>query len=302
MPTPFLEFPADWTDYQLIDSGEGGKLERFGPPANGFIIARPDPRALWRKSLPQSEWNKAEALYERDNDTNGQWKSKRNPPDNWSVSYHDLVFTLRSTEFKHVGVFPEQAVNWLWLKNTINGRPLSILNLFAYTGGATLAAVKAGARVTHVDSVKSAITWAHNNARASAIDNPQTRGLIRWIQDDAYKFVLREAKRGNVYDGVIMDPPRFGRGLKGEVWKIENDLPKLLIACRSILSSKPALFLINAYTADLSSLVLHHLLIDTMKEYQGVITYGELALKESIGGRLLPSGICARWSTSRQRR
>jgi 23S rRNA (cytosine1962-C5)-methyltransferase len=288
MQTPFLLYPTDWVDYELIDSGHGNKLERFG----SYRMIRPDPRALWHPILPEETWAKADTRFIRTDEKSGQWDTKQNHPPNWSISYNNLVFTLKPTEFKHVGVFPEQAVNWKWLTSIIDGKPLNILNLFAYTGGATLAAAQAGGRVTHVDSVKSTITWANENVRASNLtDKP-----IRWIEDDAYKFVMREAKRDSTYDGIIMDPPRFGRGPRGEVWKIEEDLPKLLSSCQQILSPHPALFLINAYTADLSPLVLHHLLSQTMKNFGGTTSFGELALQQSSDNNLLPNGICARWS------
>lgn len=277
MDTLRIEFPVDWSDYELIDSGDGEKLERFGT----YTLVRPDPRALWSKSDP-TKWETADAKYIRTDNKSGQWETKHTPPSSWVVRYQQLVFTLRPTEFKHVGVFPEQSVNWNWLDKTIANRPLKILNLFAYTGGATMAAAIAGAHVTHVDAVKSAIDWAHENVRASGLENKP----IRWIEEDAYKFVQREKKRGNTYEGIILDPPRFGRGTKGEVWKLEDDLLKLLNACKEILSTTPAFILLNAYTADLSSIALGNLL-DTR-------TFGELALKESTGGRLLPSGIFAR--------
>lgn len=275
-----LEYPTDWKDYELIDSGEGMKLERFG----GYTVARPDPRAIWKKS-DEKTWDTADASFVEDT-----WNIKKNPPAPWSISYDDLTFVLRPTSFKHVGVFPEQAVNWQWIEKQVRGDSINILNLFAYTGGATMAAAKKGATVTHVDAAKSAIDWANENVKASGL----TGKPIRWIEEDAYKFVTREAKRGKTYDGIILDPPRFGRGSKGEVWKIEEDLPKLLSAVSHILSPNPRFILVNAYTADLSPLVLHHVLKDLTKD--GKITFGELTLQESVGKRLLPSGIFARWA------
>lgn len=277
-----IEYPADWTDYELIDSGEGEKLERFG----SYMLVRPDPRAIWAKSSP-SAWSNADAMYRRADTKTGQWHIKKPTPTPWNIAYNDLTFTLRPTEFKHVGVFPEQAVNWQWLKKVIGGKSCKVLNLFAYTGGATMAAAAAGAHVTHVDAVKSAIDWAHENVRASNLtDKP-----IRWIEEDAFRFIMREGKRGSKYDGIIMDPPRFGRGTKGEVWKLEDDLPKLVTACKTILSPSPIFMLLNAYTADLSSIALGNLL--------GTSEFGELALKESQTNRLLPSGIFARWLGAR---
>jgi len=291
MTTIPIEYPTDWTDYELIDTGGGEKLERFGPDGeSGYTVVRPDPRALWQKSVSPDVWESADATYRRTDPKTGQWLTKCNPPTPWHITYHELTFTLRPTEFKHVGVFPEQATNWNWIADRIRGENIKVLNLFAYTGGATLAAAAAGAQVTHVDAVHSAINWANENVVASGLKDKS----IRWIEEDAMKFVIREAKRGNSYDAVILDPPRFGRGSKGEVWKIEEDLPKLLNEIKKILSPHPRFVLLNAYTADLSPLVLHHLLADLVGNVN--IEFGELALQESTGKRLLPSGIFARWS------
>lgn len=285
-----VEFPTDWTDYELIDSGNGAKLERFGPPAGGYVISRPDPRILWEPTNP-SGWSDADAIFLRTGSESGSWQIKKNPPEPWLVSYQKLTFVLKPTEFKHTGVFPEQAVNWKWLTEQIAGRPLKVLNLFAYTGGASLASTLAGAQVTHVDSVKSSISWANENAERSHTDPKK----IRWIEDDAYKFVLREARRGNTYDGIIMDPPRFGRGPKGEVWKVASDLPKLLDSAASILSSHAHFLLVNAYTADFSAIALFNLVSGALKSGNGIVSFGELALQESIGKRLLPQGLFVRW-------
>jgi 23S rRNA (cytosine1962-C5)-methyltransferase len=286
--------PTDWKEYELIDSGDGEKLERFGPLANGYTLVRPDPRALWKKHGAQTIWDDADASYTRTDPKTGVWNTKRPAPNPWHIHYDELTFILKPTEFKHVGIFPEQAVNWRWMQQIIDNKPLKVLNLFAYTGAASMAAAKAGAIVTHVDAVKSTITWANENVRASNLtDKP-----IRWIEDDVYKFVSREITRGNTYDGIIMDPPRFGRGTKGEVWKIENDLPKLLSACAKILSPRPAFFLINAYTADLSSIVIGQMLKDYIHQENGKYSFGELALKETNTERYLPNGIFARWSIS----
>jgi len=281
--------PTDWKDYELIDSGDGMKLERFGT----YIVARPDPRAVWQRKAPLA-WEHAHAHFIRSAIDEGHWDIHTPPPHDWSVRYHDIVFTLKPTSFKHVGIFPEQAVNWQWMQKIINAKPIRILNLFAYTGGATMAALSSGAQVTHVDSAKSTIEWAKANVEASKLtDKP-----IRWITDDAYKFAFRETKRKNTYDGIILDPPRFGRGPKGEIWKIENDLPKLLSVCRELLSPTPAFILLNAYTADLSSLVLSHLLADMTSHLGGSMTAGELTITDSTSNRLLPNGIFARWSAS----
>lgn len=279
--------PSGWSDWELIDSGGGEKLERYGD----YIVSRPDPRVLWAKNNP-APWEKADALFIRTSSTEGNWHFRSQPPDPWHISWNTLTFTLRPTEFKHVGVFPEQATNWQWLNDTIHDRPLTILNLFAYTGGSTLAAISAGATVTHVDAAKSAIDWAHANLTASHL--PENR--VRWILDDAIKFVLRESRRGNKYDGIIMDPPRFGRGTKGEVWKLEKDLPKLLSAAEQILAPDGFL-LVNTYTADISSVTLGNAVASVMKKRHGTLTSGELAAVESGSGRLLPNGIVARWRT-----
>lgn len=282
-----IEFPTDWTQYELLDSGEGQKLERFA----GYTVSRPDPRAIWKPSLTTGLWNNADAVFVNETEKAGHWKFRKVPPADWQIRYQQLVFRLRPTDFKHLGVFPEQAVNWQWLTSVTSGKAIKVLNLFAYTGGATLAASLAGAKVTHVDSAKGAIAWAKENARLSGLA-PQA---VRWIEDDAYKFVLREGRRGSIYDGIIMDPPRFGRGSQGEVWKLASDLPQLLLACKSILAPKPVFFLINCYTADLSSLAVFHLLEDLMSVYGGKTTFGELALKTVGSGRLLPNGIFTRW-------
>lgn len=282
--------PSDWQEYELIDSGQGMKLERFG----SYIIARPDPRAIWKKHAPAGIWNEAHATYVRSSQDEGRWDIRKAPPDHWVIRYRTLTFALKPTSFKHVGVFPEQAINWKWMHNLINGVPLKVLNLFAYTGGATLACAAAGAHVTHVDAARGAIEWAKENAAASNLSGKP----IRWIVEDAYKFVLREARRGNTYDAVILDPPRFGRGTKGEVWKIENDLPDMLDACRQILAPRPKFILLNAYTADLSGIVLKNMLEDMTRTFTGAIEWGELTLRDSTSGRYLPNGIFARWFAS----
>lgn len=281
--------PDSWTDYELLDSGNGMKLERF----NMYVVARPDPRAVWKPQKSSQIWNTAHAQYVRSTKTEGRWQIKIPPPPLWLIRYRTMTFLLKPTAFKHIGIFPEQAVNWVWLENIIAKQPINILNLFAYTGAATVAAARAGARVTHLDSLKSAITWAHENARLNNVIEKQ----IRWIEDDAMKFVLREAKRGNMYDGIILDPPRFGRGTKGEVWKLLDDLPRLLEACVSILSPNPKFLLVNAYTADISAVTLGQLVSSVLSNRGGLVTSGELALKESESDRLLPSGIFARWET-----
>lgn len=288
MTVPVL-YPTGWTDYECIDSGNGEKLERFGT----YMIIRPDPRIFWTPSLPVERWKSADATFIQSDSAAGRWVIQNPAPNPWRIGYKNLTFQLQSTNFKHVGIFPEQAVNWDWITDTVNKKPLRILNLFAYTGGATLAGASAGALVTHVDSVKSVLAWAKKNAELSHVAPTQ----VRWICDDAYKFVLREGRRNSTYDAIIMDPPRFGRGSQGEVWKLHEDLPKLLHACLAILSPNSHFFLVNTYTADISSIVLGHLLRDMFKNQGGSIDYGELAIQESSAGkRFIPHGIYARWS------
>jgi 23S rRNA (cytosine1962-C5)-methyltransferase len=274
--------PEEWRDYELIDSGEGEKLERFGQ----YIMARPDPRAIWNKK-DLSLWKTADAVF-----ADEKWTFRNQPPEIWPVSYKKIKFMLKPTDFKHVGIFPEQAVNWDWITEQITrnkSQETKILNLFAYTGGATMAAALAGAQVTHVDASRPAMMWASENSTLSGI----SKDRIRWIQDDVMKFVQREIRRGAKYDGIIMDPPRFGRGVAGEIWKLEEHLPKLVWAVRQILSDTPLFWLINGYTADLSRLAIGNLLEDAMKQE---VESGELGLKQSAGGRILPAGIWARWA------
>jgi len=266
-------FPDGWTDYELIDTGEGKKLERWG----NYVMVRPDPRIIWGEKRPE-EWEKAGAVFEGE-----KWTFRNPPPQNWVVSYKDIKFKLKPTDFKHTGVFPEQAVNWEWLP-----RAEKVLNLFAYTGGATIAAAQKGAFVTHLDASKPAISWAKENAKLSGIEENK----IRWIEDDALKFVKREIKRGNKYDGIIMDPPRFGRGTNGEVWKIEENIREMVQACKEILSPNPTFFLINAYTADLSHVAIENLLSDVLGKK---VESGEVGIRESEGERILPAGVFARW-------
>ncbi len=277
-------------DYELLDSGNGEKLERYG----SFVLSRPDPQALWKKQA-EAEWEKADGVFVRAS-TRASWKMKTNVPESWQIELGGLQFVISPTAFKHTGVFPEQLGNWKWvgdkiLSATKDGRKVSVLNLFGYTGGATLAAAKAGAEVTHVDGSKSAIAWAKDNAKASGLEEKP----IRWMLDDVRKFVAREINRGKKYDGIIMDPPVFGHGAKKELWKIEEDLPELLEMCKKILSSDPVFFLMNGYASGYSAIAYGNNLGDLMKSFGGSVEVGELAIKESKSDRLLPCGIFARW-------
>ncbi len=275
--------------YELLDSGEGMKLERFGR----YTLARPDPEALWPKRLPAAVWAKADALYERKG-ASGAWKKDKAFPKSWNIEYGGLTLELRPTSFKHVGIFPEQLSHWTWLEQKIRdaGRPVKVLNLFAYTGGATLSAARAGAEVTHLDSSKVAIEWARKNAELSGLE----AAPIRWIEDDALKFLRREVKRGSKYDAVIMDPPAFGHGTGGALWKIERDFYELFALAEQVLSDDPLAVIVNGYTAGYSPLTLANNVEKLVEKFGGTVESGELAIPEAGSARLLPAGVFARWS------
>lgn len=280
-------------DYELLDSGRGEKLERFGK----IILRRPDPQAVWEKNLPDERWLSADAFFKKSG-SGGKWTNRKNVPDKWPITLGGLNFYLRLGSFKHTGVFPEHVPNWSFIEEKIgsaaaNGEKINVLNLFGYTGGASLAAAKAGAEVTHLDGSKVAIGLARENAAASSLsDRP-----IRWILDDAKTFVKREIKRGKTYEGVIMDPPTFGRGPKGETWNIEKDLPEFVTLVKKILSPRPIFFLINGYASGYSSIAYKNNILDLQEKFGGTLEAGELSIKESgENSRLLPAGIFARWS------
>lgn len=281
------------SSYELIDSGDGMKLERFGD----FTLARPDPEALWKKSLPLSVWKKADASFSRKGAT-GVWE-KNSLPKNWNIKYCNLTFEMRPTSFKHVGLFPEQKIHWKWLENKIKSetkklnRPIKVLNLFAYTGGASLICARAGAEVTHVDASSVAILWARKNAELSELANAP----IRWIEDDVLQFLRREVRRKNTYDIIIMDPPSFGHGPKGTLWKIENDFYELMDLTEQVLSENPLAILVNGYTAGYSPITLENNLNNMIPRIGGVVESGELAISEN-GGRLLPSGVFGIWKNN----
>lgn len=279
-------------DYELIDSGEGKKLERFG----SFVLSRPDPEALWELSKGKDIWQKADAEFIRKR-KEVEWKKKKTLPVSWNIHFGGLTMEIRTTSFKHTGLFPEQLSNWQWMEKKItdanppDGGPVKILNLFGYTGGASLVCAKAGAEVVHVDGSKTAIAWARKNAELSGLsDKP-----IRWILDDALAFVRREVKRGNRYDGILMDPPAFGHGPKGELWKIEEQLLELLELSKKLLSNKPLFFLINGYASGYSSVAFANNLTPLTEHFGGSIEIGELTIVESKSERLLPAGVFARW-------
>lgn len=274
-------------EYELLDSGDGEKLERFG----GVVLRRPDPQILWKKSLSGDKWQEAHAYFDK------QWIGRKKVADSWNISIDGKTFKLKLSAFKHVGIFPEQRENWKWLESCIVDakKPVSVLNLFGYTGGMTLAALKVGAAVTHVDGSKTALTWAKENSILSGL----TDKSVRWILDDVLTFVKREIKRGNTYDVVVMDPPAFGHGPNKEVWKIENQLPELIALLPELLSKKPLCVLANGYASGYSSIAYENLLQPLTKTFGGSIEKGELVIAES-GGRLLPAGISARWEARSQ--
>ncbi|MBI5619364.1 class I SAM-dependent methyltransferase [Candidatus Gottesmanbacteria bacterium] len=274
---------APWSSYELLDTGDGRRLERFGD----IVISRPDPQILWHTKLPQSAWQKADAVFE-----NG-WHCGARVPDRWRLSWKHLSFWAKLTPFKHTGVFPEQASHWEWMQSILEKghRPVRVLNLFAYTGIASLVAATAGATVTHVDASKPSISWAKENSLASHIPGDR----IRWIVDDALSFVVREVRRGSRYDAVIMDPPVYGHGPKGGAWDMMKDFPRLVSLCRKALSDRPVFVLVNAYAVSASSLMLANVLEEMMAEFRGRVEAGELAIQEASAGRLLSTGIFARW-------
>lgn len=274
-------------DYALLDSGAGEKIERYG----SVVLARPDPQALWHKGNTEV-WKTAQGVFSRINEKAG-WKLEKDVPDRWSISLAGLNFWIKPTSFKHTGLFPEQVPNWQWIQETITEakREVSVLNLFGYTGGATLAAAKAGASVTHVDGSKTSVTWARENAELSGL----AEAPIRWILDDARAFVRREIKRGKKYDAIIMDPPAFGRGPEGETWNIEEDFLDLLALCQQVLSENPLFIIINGYASGYSAIAYENNLTDMMRAYTGSCMVGELTIETETSGRLLPAGIFARW-------
>ncbi len=286
-----LLYPTGWQNYELLDSGDGEKLERFGD----FILVRPDPQILWSRSLPETEWNQADAVFRRVQADKGIWKMKRVIPDQWEMKWQDLTALTKLSPFKHTGVFPEQSAHWGWMQEILRASKLDhqphVLNLFAYSGLASLACVQAGAKVTHVDASRASIGWAKANQAASDLD-PQS---VRWILDDVVKFVAREVKRGVKYDGIIMDPPVYGHGPTGETWDFKHSLPLLLEMCQEILSDQVLFVLINAYAVSTSAITLGNILSETVHKFDGRMDIGELALKETQSGRSLSTGIFARW-------
>ena len=287
-----MRLSNNWIDYKIIDAGNGEKLEMW----KDVMLRRPDPQALWPIDTNNKKWNNPDGFYHRSSKGGGSWQFFKKLPDHWTVSYGDLTFKVSPTNFKHTGLFPEQAVNWDYMVDKIrnSGRKIKVLNLFAYTGGATMACSYAGAEtVVHVDASRGMIEWAKENMHLSKLENNK----IRFIVDDCLKFVEREARRGNKYDVIIMDPPSYGRGPNGEVWKFEDNIYNLIISCMKILSDKPLFMLINSYTTGISSTVLENILkITVLKKFpNGKVTAGEVGLPISNNNLVLPCGIYGRF-------
>ena len=280
----------NWTEYKILDMANGQKLEQWG----NIILSRPDPQIIWKEKSYPSIWKNADAVYSRSKTGGGSWKYNKKLPENWQIKYKDLIFNIKPMGFKHTGLFPEQAVNWDWMIDKIKKakRDIKVLNLFAYTGGATVACLYAGASVCHVDSSKGMISWAKENVQSSGLSDRK----VRYIVDDVNKFVAREIRRGNKYDAIIMDPPSYGRGTNGEVWQFENNIYDLVELCKQVLSDNPLFFLINSYTTGISNSVLANILNLTIgKKYKGQVSSGEIGLPMENSELVLPCGIYGRW-------
>ena len=285
-----MKISNNWADYEILDMNSGKKLEKWG----SYILNRPDPQIIWSKDIDSNLWDKADAIYHRSNKGGGHWENINNLPNNWQVKYKDLTFNIKQMGFKHTGLFPEQAVNWDYMIDKIkkSNRKIKVLNLFAYTGGATVACLYAGADVVHVDSSRGMVDWAKENVKSSNLEDR----YVRFIVDDCIKFVKREIRRGNKYDAIVMDPPSFGRGANGEVWNIEESLFELVNLCCEVLSDNPLFFLINSYTTGMSSKVLENILSLTVNDkYQGKVSSGEVALPMKDSSLVLPCGIYGLW-------
>lgn len=286
----------DWEDYELLDSGDGQKLERYG----AYRFARPEPEAVWRRALPEKSWQNVDAVFRPSPEENGgHWETLKKLKPRWGMQYKGMHFWAQVTASRHLGVFPEQASQWDWIREQVQNakRPPAVLNLFGYTGLASLAAAQAGARVTHVDASRKVVSWAHENLQATGLDEDR----VRWIVDDAVKFVQREGRRGTRYDGIILDPPKFGRGPKGEVWEFYKLLPDLLEACSQVLAARPLFVVLTAYAVKASSITLYQAVREMTASYGGTVTAGEVALVEKSAGRVLSLAIFARWAAGTQK-
>ncbi|HEY2481063.1 MAG TPA: class I SAM-dependent methyltransferase [Caulobacteraceae bacterium] len=291
-PKPMLMTAAPWPDHALVDSGSGRKLERYGQR----LVIRPEPQCLWTPRLADEDWATADAVFEpADDEEAGRWRCTDALSQTWPMAWGDIDFEARLTAFRHLGVFPEHAANWEWIRTRVRnaGRELRVLNLFGYTGIASLAAAKAGAKVTHVDASKRAVGWARENAALSGLAGAP----IRWLTEDARKWVAREVRRGARYDGIILDPPKYGRGPGGEVWRLYEDLPELMAGCAALLSDDATFLLVNGYSERLTGLALGHLIAGALQGRAGSIDWGELALREDGDeGRAVGLSFFARWS------
>ncbi len=285
-----MRYTKDWQDYELLDCSEGERLERWG----NVVLIRPDPQVIWNTPKEHPLWHRADARYIRSKEGGGHWECRKKLPENWNIGYRDLKFKISPTGFKHTGLFPEQAVNWDMMREKIAGagRSIKVLNLFAYTGGATLAAASAGASVCHVDAAKGMVHWARENAELSSLAEKP----VRWIVDDCAKFVEREIRRGNTYDAIIMDPPSYGRGPGGEVWKLEDQIYDLVKLCTGVLSDDPLFFLLNSYTTGLSASAMAYVLGVNMQKFGGKVSAEEIGLPVTASGMVLPCGSSAIWS------
>ncbi|MGN0485797.1 MAG: class I SAM-dependent methyltransferase [Acutalibacteraceae bacterium] len=285
-----MRYSKDWKEYELIDCSEGERLERWGD----MILVRPDPQVIWKTPKTNPLWRSANARYHRSKSGGGSWEIRSKMPDFWSINYKDLTFNIKTMGFKHTGLFPEQAVNWDYTRQLIRnaGRPVKVLNLFAYTGGATLAALAENAHVVHVDASKGMTAWARENAQSSSLGDRS----VRWIVDDCIKFVQREIRRGNKYDIIIMDPPSYGRGPGGEVWKLEDEVYRFVELCSELLYEDSMMMLINSYTAGLSSSVMEYILGAVVKKrFGGKVSSSEIGLPVTESGMILPCGASAIW-------
>ena len=284
-----MNIATNWKDYEILDMANGEKLERWG----GYTLIRPDPQIIWKNQSFPEKWKTANAIYKRSKTGGGAWSYKTKLPTSWQVKYKNLTFNIKPMGFKHTGLFPEQAVNWDWMMDKIKSakRPIKVLNLFAYTGGATVACLAAGASVCHIDSSKGMVIWAKENVASSGLQEKP----VRYIVDDVIKFVQREIRRGNTYEAIIMDPPSYGRGTSGEVWQFEENISDLVELCTKVLSKDPLFFLINSYTTGISSEVLSNILKLNLKQYKGKISAGEIGLPMTSSNLVLPCGIYGRW-------
>ena len=284
-----MNIASNWKDYEILDMADGEKLERWG---NIFLV-RPDPQIIWKEKTFPNKWKKINARYNRSKTGGGSWEYTNSLPKAWQIKYRNLVFNIKPMGFKHTGLFPEQAVNWDWMIDKIQNakREVKVLNLFAYTGGATVACLSAGASVCHVDSSKGMTAWAKENVTSSGLEKKS----VRYIVDDVLKFVNREIRRGNKYDAIIMDPPSYGRGANGEVWKFEENIDELIKLCSKVLSDKPLFFLVNSYTTGISSTVIENILKMNLRLKNGKYSCGEIGLPMTDSKLTLPCGIFAKW-------